>query len=87
MGEFSVINECPGVIKSINLWMESFVECLNKPNLIIWVLKNREPSNILLDRERCDWEKRCDIRRIEPLQALKMEEIHHESWNEVAFGT
>ena len=35
MVEFSVINECPGVIKATNLWMESFVECLVGPNLII----------------------------------------------------
>lgn len=35
MVEFSVINECPGVIKATNLWMESFVECLDGPNLII----------------------------------------------------
>ena len=75
-----------GVIKAINLWMESFVECLNGPSLIIWVFKNREPSNILLEREVWLREK-MQYRRIERLQALKMEEIHQESGNDIAFGT
>lgn len=35
MLEFSVIDECPDVIKAIHLWMEGFLECLDGLNLII----------------------------------------------------
>lgn len=83
MVKFLVINDYPDVIRTINLWMENFLECLYGSNLIICILKNRD-----IFRERYvtieEKSEKCDMRRIGPLLALKMETGDHESWNEIA---
>lgn len=78
MVECSVINECPDVIRFIDLWMESSLNSLDGPKLIIEFLKSESLSKC---RERYDYRKGVRKMCIRRIAGIKMGG-DRESWKE-----